>query len=62
MTTLLVIHSNFVCKITKMDELKESQLKQKTKAQLIDGFLAFKRKVNNETIVSSKIFFLIPIT
>ncbi|XP_046437967.1 ESF1 homolog [Daphnia pulex] len=33
-----------------MDELKESQLKQKTKAQLIDGFLAFKRKVNNETI------------
>ncbi len=43
-----------------MNELTESQLKQKTKSQLIDGFLAFKRKINKETIVRSKIFFHIP--
>ncbi len=38
-----------------MNELTEGQLKQKTKAQLMDGFILFKRKVTKETNVISMI-------
>jgi len=38
-----------------MNQLTEAQLKQKTKAQLIDGFLKLNRKVNKVTQVSNKI-------
>jgi hypothetical protein len=31
-----------------MNELTEAQLKQKTKIQVIDGFILFLRKVNNK--------------
>ncbi len=38
-----------------MNELTEGQLKQKTKAQLKDGLILFKRKVTKETNVISMI-------
>jgi len=34
-----------------MSELNEGELKKQTKAQIIHGFLSFKRKVNKETKV-----------
>ena len=61
MTPLLLIPSNQILpklkksKNTKMNQLTEAQLKQKTKAQLIDGFLKLNRKVNKVTQVSNKI-------